>query len=71
VKEEESELFPTLEDKLDDKQLEALGQRMQERFDEVLENGYASYIPQGVGRTSADLSKELIKTAREKRKRAA
>ena len=71
VKEEEQELFPILEDKLDEKQLETLGQRMQQRFEEVLENGYAAYIPQGVGRTSADLSKKLIKAAREKRKRAA
>jgi hemerythrin superfamily protein len=71
VKEEESELFPTLEDQLDEKQLESLGQRMQERFEEVVAIGYASALPQGVGKTSADLSKKLIKSAREKRKRAA
>ena len=71
VKEEESDLFPTLEDQLDEKQLETLGQRMQERFDEVVASGYAAALPQGVGKTSADLSKKLIKSAREKRKRAA
>lgn len=71
VKEEESELFPTLEDQLDEKQLESLGQRMQERFEEVMSGGYESVLPPGVGKTSADLSKKLIKSAREKRRRAA
>ena len=54
VKEEESVLFPTLEDQLDEKQLETLGQRMQERFEEVVASGYAAALPQGVGKTSAD-----------------
>jgi len=71
VKEEESELFSTLEHQLDEKELESLDQRMKERFDEVVAAGYAAVLPEGVGKTSADLSKKLIKAAREKRRRAA
>jgi len=71
VKEEETELFPTLEDQLDEKQLTSLGERMRDRFDEILATGHEAVLPQGIGKTSADLSKKLIKSAREKRKRAA
>jgi hemerythrin-like domain-containing protein len=71
VHEEESELFPALEDHLDDAQLQSLGQRMQDRFEDVVAGGYAAVLPPGIGKTSADLSKKLIKSAREKRKRAA
>lgn len=71
VEEEESELFPALEEKLDDAQLKSLGQRMQERFEQVTADGYQTVLPEGVGRTSADMSKKLIKTAREKRRHAA
>lgn len=67
VEEEESELFPVLKEQLGEEQLQSLGERMRERFEEVVAGGYEAVLPQGVGKTSADLSKKLIKTARERR----
>jgi iron-sulfur cluster repair protein YtfE (RIC family) len=61
VKEEEEELFPKVEKKLDEAALKELGKRMQARFEEVTEAGYESAIPRGFGKTSSDLSKRNLR----------
>lgn len=61
VKEEEEELFPKVEKKLGDEQLNALGKQMKARFDEVQEAGFEAALPKGFGKTSSDLSKRLLK----------
>ena len=57
VKEEEEELFPKVEKKMDEATRKELAKRMQIRFDEVTEAGFASVLPRGFGKTSSDLSK--------------
>jgi hypothetical protein len=54
VKEEEGELFPQVEKELEATELEALGARMEKRFEEVLKKGYASVLPPNYEQTTAD-----------------
>lgn len=54
VEEEEGELFPEVEKELDSAQLEALGEEMETRFDEVLKMGYAAVLPTNYEETTAD-----------------
>lgn len=54
VKEEEGELFPEVEKELAVDELEALGEKMQARFDEVLKKGYAAVLPKNYEETTAD-----------------
>ena len=61
VKEEEEELFPKVQKKLGEEQLEALGKRMKKRFDEVQEAGFEAALPKGFAKTSSDMSKRLLK----------
>ncbi|MET0591848.1 MAG: hemerythrin domain-containing protein [Polyangiaceae bacterium] len=56
VKEEEEELFPEVEKALDEAKLADLGQRMKERFDEVLTGGFEAAVPKGYNKTSADMA---------------
>jgi iron-sulfur cluster repair protein YtfE (RIC family) len=53
VEEEEDELFPEVEDKMDPDQLEALGDEMEAAFEEASEQGYGALLPEGI-ETSAD-----------------
>lgn len=69
VEEEEQELFPTVEDKVDEDELAQLGKSMKARFDEVLEAGFANAVPKGWAKTSADVSKKAV--SRRKTKTAA
>jgi len=59
VEEEEKELFPKVEKKLGDEQLEALGKQMKARFAEVRAAGFESSVPKGFARTLADADKKL------------
>jgi hemerythrin superfamily protein len=54
VEEEESTLFPQVEVEVADEELEALGQGMEARFDEVLSKGYAAVLPRNYEETTAD-----------------
>jgi len=58
VEEEESELFPQVESQLDAAQLEALGERMEKRFEAVLKKGYAAVLPKNMEDTAADLAQK-------------
>jgi len=58
VEEEENELFPEVEAKLERAQLESLGTRMEKRFDEVLRKGYAAVLPKNMEDTAADLAQQ-------------
>jgi len=61
VKEEEEDLFPEVEKKLDDDKLKELGTRMQELFEKTVEAGYESAVPRGFAKTSSDVSKKVLK----------
>jgi hemerythrin superfamily protein len=70
VKEEEEELFPKVEKKLGDEELERLGKQMKARFAEVRESGYEETVPRGFTKTLADREKKLALGSM-RRKRAA
>jgi len=61
VKEEEEELFPEVENKLETEKLEELGKAMEERFERVVKAGYESAVPRGFAKTSSDVSKKVLK----------
>ena len=63
VKEEEEELFPQVQKKLDEESLNELGKRMRKRFDEVVEAGFEAAVPRGFAKTSSDLSKRQFNSA--------
>jgi iron-sulfur cluster repair protein YtfE (RIC family) len=54
VEEEESELFPAVEKKMDDYELLELGKRMKTGFDEAHARGFDKLVPAGMATTSAD-----------------
>lgn len=54
VEEEEGELFPQVEKEIEADELEALGQKMEARFEQVLKKGYASVLPKNYEETTAD-----------------
>jgi len=69
VQEEEEELFPAVEKKVDEDELNQLGKAMKARFEEVLEAGFAAAVPKGMAKTSSDVSKK--EASRRKTKTAA
>lgn len=56
VDEEEEDLFPKVEKKMGD-DLEDLGMRMKERFDEAFAQGFKKLAPAGTGSTLSDREK--------------
>jgi hypothetical protein len=63
VKEEEEDLFPKVEKKIDEDELVMLGKEMKVAFDEVVEQGYAAALPKG-DKTTADAARmQLQKSA--------
>jgi hypothetical protein len=54
VKEEEEELFPKVEKKLDDETMSQLGKQMKALFEESLEAGYEALVPKSLSKASAD-----------------
>ena len=54
VEEEEDELFPAVEKKMEASRLLELGKRMKARFDEAVERGFEALVPKGMATTSAD-----------------
>lgn len=54
VQEEEQEMFPKVDEEIEEDRLDELGDEMKARFDEVLERGPDSVIPSSLGETSAD-----------------
>ncbi|HEX3775147.1 MAG TPA: hemerythrin domain-containing protein [Polyangiaceae bacterium] len=63
VKEEEGDLFPQVEKAMSKDELEALGEKMEKRFDDALKRGYAALLPQTYEQTAADLSREQEEAA--------
>jgi iron-sulfur cluster repair protein YtfE (RIC family) len=61
VKEEEEELFPEVENALDEDRLKELGTQMKARFEQVVKAGYESAVPRGFAKTSSDVSKKVLK----------
>lgn len=68
VEEEEEELFPKVEKALDEDTLSSMGKSMKQRFDDVLEQGFAAVVPRGMTKTSADVQKK--KSAKRTKKAA-
>ncbi|HET8934978.1 MAG TPA: hemerythrin domain-containing protein [Polyangiales bacterium] len=64
VEEEETELFPKVEKKLGEEQLEQLEAQMKRRFAEVLNEGFEAAVPRGFARTSADVSRKMMNKRR-------
>jgi hemerythrin superfamily protein len=60
VKEEEEELFPEVEEKIDEEELSSVGKAMKARFDEVFAEGYEAAVPKGMAKTSADVAKKKL-----------
>jgi len=54
VEEEESELIPQIEKEIGSDELEALGEKMEARFEQVLKRGYAAVLPKNYEETTAD-----------------
>jgi len=54
VEEEEDELFPEVEKEISSEQLEAMGEQMEARFEQVLKQGYATVLPKNYEETTAD-----------------
>ena len=73
IEEEEEELFPKVEKKLDAARLDELGAQMKERFDEALGEGFAVLVPKSMASTSADAANgpRAKRVARAGRARAA
>jgi iron-sulfur cluster repair protein YtfE (RIC family) len=60
VTEEEEELFPQVEEALDDAVLTRLAKAMKPRFDEVYETGFARVTPEDISKTTADLARTVL-----------
>ncbi|HMI86945.1 MAG TPA: hemerythrin domain-containing protein [Polyangiaceae bacterium] len=69
VEEEEDELFPAVEDAMDDEQLDTLGAQMERAFEAASQQGYESLLPEGF-ETSADRDQTPMSTQPEGGKRA-
>ena len=59
VEEEESDLFPHVEKKVEAEYLSDLGKQMKARFEEVVEAGFEAAVPRGFDETSADAARKL------------
>ncbi len=60
VQEEENELFPKVEKMIDDETLDDLGERLQQRFHELVEQGYEEVLPRQPARVTADRESERV-----------
>jgi len=69
VEEEEEDLFPVVEKKIDDAQLETLGKRMKTAFDTALERGFEALVPKTMAKTSADVDNRPSRPANGSAKR--
>lgn len=54
VDEEEGDLFPDVEQDIAEDRLEKLGMEMKARFEEILEAGHRSVLPEGMDETTSD-----------------
>ena len=63
VEEEEGELFPAVEKKMDAGQLADLAKRMTAMFEEAVERGFEALVPKSMGTTSADLANKPTEKA--------
>lgn len=54
VEEEEEELFPKVEEAVDEKRLAELGKELKAEFEQRLAEGYEALLPAGYKKTSAD-----------------
>lgn len=60
VEEEEQELFPKVEKMIDDETLDDMGERLQQRFEELVDQGYEEILPRQPARVTADRESERV-----------
>jgi len=60
VEEEENELFPRVEKMIDEEVLDDMGERMETRFDELVDQGHDAVLPRQPGRVTADRESERV-----------
>lgn len=60
VEEEEGDLFPTVEKKMDETRLLELGKRMKAAFDTALQQGFEKLVPTTMSTTSADAANKPV-----------
>ena len=60
VEEEEEELFPKVQKAIDDETLDSLGEEMEMKFDELVEEGHDAILPKQPARVTADKESERI-----------
>ena len=63
VEEEEEDLFPKVEKKVDEALLKEMGKRMEARFNQAHDSGFDVNVPAGCDTTSSDLA--LVKAEAE------
>ena len=64
VEEEEEELFPKVEEAVDEKRLMELGKELKAEFEQRLAEGYEALLPAGYKKTSADKASHANGAAR-------
>ena len=62
VEEEEADLFPEVEKRVDESELLAVGKQMKVAFADLLERGYAAAIPKG-DKTTADAARRQLRAS--------
>src|SRR5207237_1438785 len=60
VEEEESELFPAVENAMGGSKLDQLGEKMEKVFKEAMAQGFEALVPQGFAKTAADEFERLV-----------
>ncbi len=60
VEEEEATLFPKVERSLDEETLDDLGERMQQQFEALVDQGYEQVLPRQPARVTADRESERV-----------
>jgi iron-sulfur cluster repair protein YtfE (RIC family) len=63
VEEEEEELFPAVEKRIDEERLEALGKQMKTAFDAAVARGFEALVPKTMAKTSADVDNKPSRAA--------
>jgi hemerythrin superfamily protein len=70
VEEEEKELFPKVEEAIDDDQLKTLGKAMKTRFGEAVAEGHEQVLTRGLSKTLADAASHKVHRARARQRAA-
>lgn len=70
VDEEEEDLFPAVEDEMEEDELEELGAKLKARYEEVSKMGFDKLVPPTYEQTSADIALEKLPSEEEEEEEA-